>query len=75
MHFIPHTHLYQREPLGFQSYYALVTTLAQLYPFRVVQKIYECLSDLRWIENEKGIGRVYLYNPPSKPSGSRLSSK
>ena len=24
------------------------------YSFRVVQKIYECLSDLKWIKSEKG---------------------
>ena len=27
-HFIPHTHLYHKEPLGFQSHYALVAALA-----------------------------------------------
>ena len=37
-HFIPHTHLYQKEPLGFQSHYALVTALAHFIHSELFRK-------------------------------------
>ena len=38
MHFIPHTHLYQKQPLGFQSHCALVTILAHFIHSELFRK-------------------------------------